>query len=215
MSIERPAQSDGLSPTLLDVLSISIILDNTVQYLPLSTLFALARTSRAFRDLILRTASVFRYVDLSKCRGAYVPPSLLTRIDSGGHSWRAERMDENLTEDEFYAGPLRGVLARLAKMKVLQNVQTLVLDGLASVTVDLINDIVTRNEYNVRFLSCSSFSVTFVDRVDLREPLDCKGYTSSHLPHRTPVDLAAIAFILYSTIMPPCSQWGNGPAINF
>ncbi|KIW32464.1 uncharacterized protein PV07_04010 [Cladophialophora immunda] len=153
MSIESQALSDNLPPSLLDVLSNSIVLDNTLPYLPLSTIFALARTCRSLRDLFLRTASVFRYVDLSKCRGAYVPPNLLTRIDSGGHSWRAERMDENLTEDEFYAGPLRFVLARLGKMKVLQNVQTLVLDDLASVTVDLINDIVTRNEYNVRLLS--------------------------------------------------------------
>ncbi|KIY00894.1 uncharacterized protein Z520_03560 [Fonsecaea multimorphosa CBS 102226] len=153
MSNETQALSDGSPPLLLDVLSNSIVLDNTLQYLPLSTLFALARTCRSFRDLILHTASVFRYVDLSKCRGAYVSPNLLTRIDSGGHSWRAERMDENLTEDEFYAGPLRGVLAKLAKLKVLQNVHTLVLDDLASVTVDLINDIVTRNEYNVRLLS--------------------------------------------------------------
>ncbi|EXJ66947.1 uncharacterized protein A1O5_10142 [Cladophialophora psammophila CBS 110553] len=153
MSIESQALSGCLPPSLLDVLSNSIILDNTLPYLPLSTIFALARTSRSLRELFLRTASVFRYVDLSKCRGAYVPPNLLSRIDSGGHSWRAERMDENLTEDEFYAGPLRGVLARLGKMKVLQNVQTLVLDDLASVTVDLINDIVTRSEYNVRLLS--------------------------------------------------------------
>lgn len=80
-------------------------------------------------------------------------PDLLTRIDRGGHSWRAERMDENLTEDEFYAGPLRGVLSKLQRLKVLQNVQTLVLDGLASVTADLLYDILTGPEYNVRLLS--------------------------------------------------------------
>ena len=62
-------------------------------------------------------------------------------------------MDENLTEDEFYAGPLRGVLGRLRRMTVLHSVQTLVLDDLASVTVDLINEIVTSSDYNVRLLS--------------------------------------------------------------
>ncbi|EXJ91159.1 hypothetical protein A1O1_04268 [Capronia coronata CBS 617.96] len=72
---------------------------------------------------------------------------------SGGNSWRAARMDENLTEDEFYAGPLRGVLGKLARIKVLQNIQTLVLDELASVTHDLISDIVLGPEYNVRILS--------------------------------------------------------------
>ena len=62
-------------------------------------------------------------------------------------------MDEALTEDEFYAGPLRGVLSKLRRMQILMNVQTLVLDGLASVTIDLINEIVTSKDYNIRLLS--------------------------------------------------------------
>ncbi|KIX02755.1 uncharacterized protein Z518_08697 [Rhinocladiella mackenziei CBS 650.93] len=153
MSLEGSISPYLLPPSLLDLLSNTVILDTTLPYLPLSTIFSLSRTSHAFRDLLFQTASVFRYVDLSQCRGAYVPPNLLTRIDSGGHSWRAERMDENLTEDEFYAGPLRGVLWKLRRMKVLQHVQTLVLDELASVTHDLVSDIVLAPEYNVRLLS--------------------------------------------------------------
>ncbi|KAK5213240.1 hypothetical protein LTR41_000819 [Exophiala xenobiotica] len=142
-----------LPPLLLEILSNTLILENTLPYLPLPTILSLCFSSKNLRDLLLHTPSVFRYVDLSRCRGAYVSPDLLTRIDIGGHSWRAERMDENLTEDEFYAGPLRGVLSKFRQMKVLQNVQTLVLDGLASVTVDLLNDILTSPEYNVRLLS--------------------------------------------------------------
>ena len=142
-----------LPVTLLDLLSNSLVLDHIVPYLPLSSTFALARSSRLFRDLLFKTPSVFRSVDLSKCSGAYVPPDLLTRIDSGGHSWRAERIDENLTEDEFYAGPLRGVLWNLRRMHVLQSVQTLILDNLASVTTDLISDIVFAPDYNIRILS--------------------------------------------------------------
>ncbi|ETI22735.1 hypothetical protein G647_06811 [Cladophialophora carrionii CBS 160.54] len=148
-----PSTTNQLRLSLLDILSNSIILDGILPYLSLSSTFALARTSHALRDLVLNAPRAFRYVDLSKCRGAYVPPNLLTRIDSGGHSWRAERMDEHLTEDEFYAGPLRGVLGKLRRMHVLQGVHTLVLDDLASVTVDLINDIVTAPEYDVRLLS--------------------------------------------------------------
>ena len=153
MSIQEPRPSTQLPPSLVNILSNSIVIDNIVPCLSLSTTFSLARTSRELRDTVFRTPSVFRYLDLSKCRGAYVPPKLLTKIDSGGHSWRAERIDENLTEDEFYAGPLRGVLGKLRRLKVLHYVQTLVLDDLASVTVDLIHEIVTSSEYNVRLLS--------------------------------------------------------------
>jgi len=142
----------SLPASLLELLSNSLILENTLPYLSLSGIFALSRTSRSFRGLLLQTPGAFRYVDLSKCRGAYVSPNIL-RIDIGGNSWRAERIDENLTEDEFYAGPLRGVLSNLRRIKVLANVQTLVLDGLSSVTNDLISDICINPEYNVRLLS--------------------------------------------------------------
>lgn len=155
MYIEDDYLNDSslLPLSLLDLLSNSLVLDHIVPYLPLSSVFALARSCRSFRDLLFKTPSVFRFVDLSKCRGAYVPPGLLTRIDSGGHSWRAERIDENLTEDEFYAGPLRGVFGKLRRIHALQSIQTLILDDLASVTHDLISDIVFAPDYHIRILS--------------------------------------------------------------
>ncbi|RMD40112.1 hypothetical protein DV735_g5040, partial [Chaetothyriales sp. CBS 134920] len=137
--------------SLLDLLSNSIIFASLVHYLPLSTIFRLSRTSHHFRNLLLSTPDTFRYVDLSKSKGAYMP--LIQRLDRGGHSWQAERMDESLTEDEFYAGPLRGILAGLHRMQVLARVHALVLDGLASVTNDLLSEIVTSENYNVRLLS--------------------------------------------------------------
>ncbi|RMZ76039.1 hypothetical protein DV737_g5013, partial [Chaetothyriales sp. CBS 132003] len=141
-----------LLPSLLDLLSNSIIFASLLHYLPLSSIFRLSRTSHSFRHLLLSTPDTFRYVDLSKSKGAYMP--LIQMIDRGGHSWRAERMDESfLTEDEFYARPLRGVLGALHRMQILTNVQTLVLDGLASVTNDLLSDIVTSQDYSVRLLS--------------------------------------------------------------
>ncbi len=153
MSEAESASPSPLPASLLKAFSNTLILENIIPYLPLPTIVSLCSASKSLRDVLLHEPSVFRYVDLSKCRGAYVSPNLLTGIDIGGNSWRAERMDENLTEDEFYAGPLRGVLSKLQRLKVLQNVQTLVLDGLASVTADLLHDILTGPEYNVRLLS--------------------------------------------------------------
>lgn len=140
-----------LPSTLLDLLCNPIIADNVIQYLNLQSVFRLSRTAREYRDWVLHTQKVFRYLDLSKCRGAYTP--LMERIDTGGHSWRAERMDENLTEDEFYAGPLRNVVNKLNRLRVLQDVQVLVLDRLASVTHDLVFEIATDSRFNVRLLS--------------------------------------------------------------
>ena len=61
-------------------------------------------------------------------------------------------MDESLTEDEFYSGPLRGVFARLQSPKLLEWVHTLVLDGL-SVPADLVGEILREDKYAVRVLS--------------------------------------------------------------
>jgi hypothetical protein len=138
--------------TLLELLSNTLVLDGTLPYLPLSTIFRLSQVSKAFKDLVFQTPRVFRYLDLSKCRAAYVAPTIQP-IDSGGQSWRAHRMDENLTEDEFLSGPLRGVISKLSKREVMKDVQTLVLDGLGSVTSDLLSDILLGEQYSVRLLS--------------------------------------------------------------
>lgn len=138
--------------SLLELLFNNVVFENILSNLSLAAIFALSRTSHAYRDFLLRTPNLLRYLDLSNSRGAYIADTI-TRIDSGGHSWRAERIDENLTEDEFYSGPLRGVLYKVAKLQQLRSVLTLVLDGLATVTVDLVTEIVTSKDYNVRLLS--------------------------------------------------------------
>ncbi|KAI9833196.1 MAG: hypothetical protein M1819_003819 [Sarea resinae] len=61
-------------------------------------------------------------------------------------------MDEAVTEDDFYAGPLRGIFGKLSRQNILQGVQTLILDGL-SITAELIREIITDEPYNVRILS--------------------------------------------------------------
>jgi hypothetical protein len=137
--------------TLLDIFSNTVVLTQLIPYVPLASIFALQQTSTSFRELINTNPDVFRYLDISQCRGPYVP--WIPRIDVGANSFRAERIDENLTEDEFLSGPLRGVLSKLRRTFILGKVQSLVLDGLASVTSDLLHEIVTTPEYNVRLLS--------------------------------------------------------------
>ncbi|KAJ4382183.1 hypothetical protein N0V86_002514 [Didymella sp. IMI 355093] len=142
--------SNGLPTTLVDLLSNSLILRQTAPYLPLSSLCALSSTSKALYDVIRQSPHAFRYLDLSPVKSAIVPFD--GPLDGGGISWRAERMDEALSEDDFYSGPLRGIVYRLEKQRILRNVHTLVLDGL-SVTAEFVKELITEERYNVRLLS--------------------------------------------------------------
>lgn len=137
-------------PSLVDVLSNSLILDHMAPLLPISSLMSLAATSRTMRSIIMETPYVFRHLDLTTCRGAMVPK--IAPIDVGGETWRGERMDESLTEDDFYAGPLRGIFTNLERRSILGSVRTLVLDGL-SVPADLVADIILTDRFNVNILS--------------------------------------------------------------
>ena len=138
--------------TLLDLLSNTLIFDNVIPQLNLSSSFALSRTATSYRSFVQQNQRFFRYVDLSRCRGAYIPPSL-TRVDSGGHTWRSQRMDEHLTEDDIYSGPLRGVLSKLSRNVPLNAIHVLVLDGMAAVTSDIVSEILMDNKYDVWLLS--------------------------------------------------------------
>lgn len=135
--------------TLLDLIGNSLILRQLAPYLPLASTLSLAATSHSFRDLLYHDLEAFRYLDLSTVKSAilaYAP------IDTGGISWRSQRMDEALSVDEFYFGPLRGIFSNLGRMNVVNYVQTLILDGL-NVPADLIQDIISQDRYNVRILS--------------------------------------------------------------
>ncbi|OJD21028.1 hypothetical protein ACJ73_07635 [Blastomyces percursus] len=146
------AFSHGPLPvSLQDLLSNSLILDHIAPYLSISSLLSLASTCTTFRSIIMDTPYVFRHMDLTTCRGAQ-PPPCMGPIDAGGEVWRRERMDESLTEDDFYSGPLRGIFSDLGRRSILQDVRTLVLDGL-SVPTDLIADIVLTDRFNVVILS--------------------------------------------------------------
>ena len=92
--------SADLPTTLLHLLSNSLVLDQTVPYLPVSSLLALGATSKSFKDLVHRTPHVFRYVHLSNVKSAQFE---IPNIDNGGNSWRNVQLDENVTEDESVA----------------------------------------------------------------------------------------------------------------
>lgn len=141
--------SQQTPPPLQNLLSTTLILRQTAPYLPTATLLALSATSKAFQTLITTQAEAWRYLDLSKAKSALIDTS---PIDSGGISWRHERMDEALTEDDFYSGPLRGIFSKLERKGVLRFVHTLVLDGL-SVPADLVREIIAEDRFNVKVLS--------------------------------------------------------------
>jgi hypothetical protein len=153
-----------LPPSLLELLSYTLILYQTTPYIPVSGLLALGATSKDFRALIHNTRDVFRLLDLTQVNSAQ---SEIGPIDQGGEVWRNVQLDENVTEDEcvsipnskcmltlhsFYGGPLRGIFSNLRRRNILTDVQTLVLDGLA-VPADLVAEIITDKSYNVRVLS--------------------------------------------------------------
>ena len=148
--MDPSASSGELPSSLVDLLSNSLVLHQIAPYVPVASLCALSSTSKVLHDVIRCSPEAFRYLDLSPVKSANVP--LDGPLDGGGISWRAERMDESLSEDDFYSGPLRGIVYRLEKQRVLRHVHTLVLVGL-SVTAELVKELLTEDRYNVRLLS--------------------------------------------------------------
>lgn len=135
--------------TLLDVLSNTYLLLLTVPYLPPSGVLALGATSKAFHELIHHTPGVFRHLDLARNKSLQFD---IRAIDHGGEVWRNVQLDENVTEDDFYSGPLRGLFSILRQRQILGQVRTLVLDTL-SVTSEVVHEILNSPGYNVRVLS--------------------------------------------------------------
>ncbi|KAI1759808.1 hypothetical protein GGR53DRAFT_118736 [Hypoxylon sp. FL1150] len=141
---------DETAHPLLDLLSNTLVVHQVVPYLPISSILNLAAASPSFRELLLRrTPGTFRHLDLTHIRAAKLD---IGGVDHGGEIWRNVQADENVTEDDFYSGPLRSVFQRLRRRDILEHVQTLVLDGL-SVTAEFCNDILVDPSLRVRILS--------------------------------------------------------------
>ena len=85
----------GLPTSLADLLANTLVLRQTAPYLPVASIFALAATSRTLYNVIFQSPEAFRYLDLSTVQSAAVVP--YEPLDSGGISWRYQRMDESLT----------------------------------------------------------------------------------------------------------------------
>lgn len=133
--------------TLYDLLSNHIILRQTAPYLPLLSVLRLSATSASLRDLVLSNQDAFSRLDLRGIAAARLPPALLdSPLDRGGQAFRAARMDEALTEDEFYCGPLRGIFGRLDRGLGLGCVRTMLLDGLC-VPADLVREIIAEDRF--------------------------------------------------------------------
>lgn len=91
---------DEIPITLLQLLSNTLVLNQTTPHLTASSLLSLGATSKEFRDLIQHTPNVFRRLDLTKIKLAQFD---IPAIDHGGEVWRNVQLDENVTEDEFVA----------------------------------------------------------------------------------------------------------------
>ncbi|KAM0420419.1 hypothetical protein ACHAPT_011840 [Fusarium lateritium] len=137
--------------TLFDALYNSLVLRNTLPYLPVSGLLNLAATCRDLRYLIYQTPGVFRHVDLTRVKTAHFGTTN-TEAERSLSVWRNVQLSEYLTEDDFYAGPLRGIFSTLKQRDILRDVQSLILDGL-SVTAELCHEIINDPTYSVRMLS--------------------------------------------------------------
>lgn len=84
-------------PSIIELLSNSLVLYQTTPYLTPTSLLALAATSKSIRSLIYGTPGAFRHLDLTTIKSAQFE---LAAIDNGGEVWRNVQMDENVTEDE-------------------------------------------------------------------------------------------------------------------
>ncbi|KAL2259612.1 hypothetical protein VTK26DRAFT_6652 [Humicola hyalothermophila] len=135
--------------SLLRLFANSLVLSHTAPYLSCYDVLNLAATSRTFRFLIYHTPYVFRRLELGPVKAAQFD---IDGIDRGGETWRNVQLDENLTEDDFYSGPLRGIFSNLRRIDILRDVQVLSLDGL-SVTAELVHDILVDPSFSVRILS--------------------------------------------------------------
>ncbi|KAJ4251019.1 hypothetical protein NW762_011669 [Fusarium torreyae] len=142
-------QPKGL--TLFDTLYNSLVLRHTLPYLPVSGLLNLAATCRDLRSLLHETPGVFRHLDLTRVKTAHCES---TRKESERNLavWHNVYLSDYLTEDDFYAGPLRGIFSTLRQRDILRDVQSLILDGL-SVTAELCHEIISDPSYSVRMLS--------------------------------------------------------------
>ena len=116
------AVENVLPGSLLDLLSNDLILRHTSPYIGVKSLSSLAATSKAYKSLVYNTPQVFQHVDLSGIK-------FLDRVTQ-----------------------FRAIFTILEEKGVLQDVRTLILDGVA-VPSTIIEHILCSERYQIRLLS--------------------------------------------------------------
>jgi hypothetical protein len=150
LSTIQYSTESSVSIDFITLLSNTLIANEITPHLPITSLLSLSATCHTARYILSDHATKVRYLDLSPIRRLCIDTS--GPLDPGGTSWRAERMDESLTEDDFYGGPIRATFMTLQRRQWLPAISTLILDGL-TVTADVVREIVAEDRFNVRILS--------------------------------------------------------------
>ncbi len=151
-------RSDSL--TLWQILSNHLILFEVCPVLPVSTLLALAATSRSFARLIYNTPGVFRYLKLSTFHGQPPRSEVKTFYETDYRGWTVG----GLTPRDQYAQDLLNVFDFLRQKAVLQDVTTLVLDGLNFPSA-LLSEVLCTEAFKIRLLSIRQVKLLGEDAV--------------------------------------------------
>ena len=137
-------QDQKIPCTLLELLGNALILNHVSPYLDMVDRISLAATSRNFQSLMYNTPGVFRYLDLTRCHSCLPFNRKLRSIK--------RKSDDFMCTDEYFAKPLQRILRGLRSRNILQDVRTLVLDGLV-VPANVLREILCDEGYNIRILS--------------------------------------------------------------
>lgn len=147
------------SNPLADFLSNSLVFRQTTPYLPVPSLYALAATCKALHHIVYSSPECFRYLDLSPFSDRLAsgdPTQFYCRYPWEELAVSARnaitRTEDYLTHEQAEAAPFLRIFQKLEQRQLLQNVRTMVLDGLP-VTPDLVQDIITQDRFNVHILS--------------------------------------------------------------
>ena len=134
------AEQNLLPCSLLDLLSNPLILTHISPYIGIRSLVSLAATSKAYKSLVYDTLQVFQHVDLSGTRS-------LTRVASEFDSYHDQMINRKIYFQKFDY-----IFSILENRKVLQDVRTLILDGLY-VPNTVIENLLSDERYKIRLLS--------------------------------------------------------------
>jgi hypothetical protein len=122
------------------------ILNQILPYLTPASTLSLASTCRDLRDIVYGYPSTFRFGDLTTLKSLSLNDGPKSRTPS------VVSMENALSADEIYSGPLNHVFLQLERKQWLHSISTMLLDGL-TVPADLVRSIITDSRFNVRILS--------------------------------------------------------------